>query len=150
MARAKHTYYYRVYLPEAVWDKLIEESHLLGIDIEQFQQIIQKWAYSHFMNKSERFLRATAMACTLINPAILLKLTAETEAQPPPWLYRPRDPKWILIDLPPDVMEATAAKARKLKMKADDFRCRLIRYHLERSLGWERNERGDLSLVDVE
>lgn len=148
MMAAKYTYYYRVYLPEAVWDKLIAESHLLGIDIKQFEQIIKGWAYSHFLNGSERYLRATAMACTLINPAILLKLSEETPGQPPPWLYRGRDPKWVLIDIPPDVMDATAKKARKLKMKADDFRLRLIRYHLERSLGWERNASGDLTFAD--
>lgn len=149
MARTKHTYYYRVYLLEKVWEDLIAESHLLGIDIEQFKERIKEWAYVHFFNGSESYYRATAMACTLINPNTLLQLAEECETAPPGWSTRPQsNPRWVLIDLPPDVMDATGKKARKFGIKADEFRCRLIRNYLERCMGIERLD--DVKITRIE
>jgi hypothetical protein len=124
---AKHTHYWRVFLPKSTYEGLLAEAQLCGLDWCSFKERVdaEEWPHAKWLVGPDK-IRVSAMANLLLGPDTLMEAVTALEEAPVPFTGRTNGRLWAAIPMPPEVSDASVRKARAFKVKVDDLRYALL------------------------
>lgn len=124
MPRNKRTYYFKVTLRDEDFARML--ALVPEYDPEQCREITKPWWKGNHMQEENR--RVSVHLNYLIHEDSFKQALEAIDGLPPmERMPSGSRPKWVVVELNPEMMAMSAKRARQLHSKANDFRHAVIR-----------------------